>query len=205
MFSFLATSKVTLAASQVSLSYPNPSTVLSGHVTLTNPDGTPDTDDSSANDLSVRIQVVGGTFNELLPISSDGTFSDLDFTPSASESVEAEVVGADVVSSESAPVALTVTSVTPTLSLTVNPVTETYGKPVTVTGTLSGTSGSTSAPVAGQPVWVSTSTSSAGALATGTTAGNGGFSMTLPERAAGGTLYVGSDSATRPGGRSSCR
>jgi hypothetical protein len=196
VFSFFATSALTLAAAQANLSYPHPSTVLSGQVTLTNPDGTPDTGYSSSNDLWVRIQVVGGAFNELLPISSDGTFSDLDFTPSASESVVAEVVGAVVDSSESAPVALTVASVKPTLSLRVNPVTETYGKPVTVTGTLSGTSGSTSAPVAGRPVWVSTSTSSARALAKGTTAANGGFSVTLPERAAGGTLYVGSDSAT---------
>jgi hypothetical protein len=196
VLSFFAASAVTLAASQVSLSYPNPSTVLSGQVTLTNPDGTPDTDYSSSNDLWVRIQVVGGTFSELLPISSDGTFSDLDFAPSASESVVAEVVGAVVDGSKSSPVALTVTSATATLSLAVNPVTETYGKPVTVTGTLSGTAGSASAPVAGQRVWVSTSTSSAGALATGTTAANGGFRITLPERAAGGTLYVGSDSAT---------
>lgn len=80
------------------------------------------------------------------------------------------------------------------LSLTVHPVTEIYGKPATVTGTLDYTSGSASAPAPGQPVWVNTIQDSVGALATGTTASNGGFSITLPERAAGGPLYVGSPS-----------
>jgi hypothetical protein len=80
----------------------------------------------------------------------------------------------------------------PVLSLTVKPVTETYGKPATVTGTLNYTAGSASTPDAGQQVWVSTTQSSAGALAKGTTTASGGFSITLPERAAGGTLYVGS-------------
>ena len=67
------------------------------------------------------------------------------------------------------PVALIVTDTTPTLKLKVNPVTETYGKAVTVTGTLSYTSGSASAPVAGQQIWVSTTKSAADALANGTT------------------------------------
>ena len=93
-------------------------------------------------------------------------------------------------------VPLTVSNTTPTLSLKVNPVTETYGKPVTVTGTLRYTSGSTSAPVAGQEVWVNTTKYSAYALATGTTTGNGSFTITLPKRATGGQLFVGSTSAT---------
>jgi hypothetical protein len=91
-------------------------------------------------------------------------------------------------------VAHTVPSVPPTLSLKVNPPTETYGKPATVTGTLS-TGGSAPAPVAGQKVWVSTTKTSAGALATGTTTATGGFSIKLPERAAGGALYAGSAAA----------
>jgi hypothetical protein len=89
-------------------------------------------------------------------------------------------------------VAHTVTSVPPALSLKVNPATETYGKPATVTGTLRSGPGATSAPVAGQQVWVSTTKTSAGALAKGTTTASGGFSIKLPERAAGGTLYAGS-------------
>ena len=74
-----------------------------------------------------------------------------------------------------------------------NPVTETYGKPVTVSGTLTYTSAKT--PVADQPVWVNTTNSPDGVLATGTTTASGSFSITLPERAAGGTLYVGSANA----------
>ena len=92
----------------------------------------------------------------------------------------------------SAAVTLTVTDDTPTLSLKVNPVTETYGKPVTVTGTL------TDAVGCAQPASRSGSTptnSPTGPLATGTTTANGAFSITLPEQAAGGTLYVGSASA----------
>ena len=80
------------------------------------------------------------------------------------------------------------------VSLTVHPVTEIYGKPGTVTGTLKYISGSASAPDAGQPVWVNTTQDSAGALATATTTANGSFSIALPERAAGGPLYVGSPS-----------
>ena len=191
MLSFFATSSVTLTAANPNLTYPNTSTALSGQVTLTNPDGTPDTDYSSSNNLWVRI--IGGGATNLLPISGDGTFSDPGFTSAASESIEAEVFGAVVDGSVSSPVALTVTSVTPTLSLTVNPVTETYGKPVTVAGTLTDASDST--PIAGQQVWVNTANSPTGALATGTTTATGGFSITLPERAAGGTLYVGSAGA----------
>jgi hypothetical protein len=196
IFPFLATSSVTLAAADSSLGYPNISTPLSGKVTLTNPDGTPDTDYSSPA-LLVSIESNGATTDLAdLPLTADGTFSDPQFTPSASESVEAVVNGDVVKTSVSSPIALTVRTVTPRLSLKVDPVTETYGKPVTVTGTLSYASGSTSAPVAGQQVWVSTDNSSAGALATATSTATGGFSITLPERSAGGTLYVGSAGAT---------
>jgi hypothetical protein len=188
---FFATSAVTLTAPSTNLSYPNTSTALSGQVTLTNPDGTPDTDYSFANDL---VEIIGAGHQLSLPISSDGTFSDPDFTASANESIEAQVGGPVIDTSLSAPVDITVTSVTPTLSLAVNPVTETYGKPVTVTGKLTYTSAST--PVAGQQVWVNTTKDSAGALATATTTSTGAFTITLPQQSAGGTLYVGSASAT---------
>jgi hypothetical protein len=194
-FGFFATAALTLAAANTNLSYPDSSTTLSGTVTLTNPDGTPDTDYTPSSGLTLSIKAIGSEFNQLLPIGSDGTFSDPDFAPSASESVEARIVGGTVDVSSSKPVAFTVTTVTPTLSLKVNPVTETYGKSAIVTGTLSYASGSKSAPVAGEQVWVNATQSSAGALATGTTNASGGFSITLPERAAGGTLYVGSANA----------
>jgi hypothetical protein len=188
---FLASSAVTLSAAPTSLSYPNIATKLSGQVTLTNPDGTSDTDFPAG--LEVSIQSGGSAIGEA-PVESDGTFS-YSITPSASESVDAQVIGdATVEPSPSSPaVPLTVTSATPTLKLKVNPVTETYGKAAAVSGTL--TYGSASAAVAGQHVWVSTTNSSSGVLASGTTAANGSFSITLPERAVGGTLYVGSASA----------
>ena len=187
-FSFQATSSVTLAAASTSLSRQAPSTTLSGQVTLTNPDGSADSDYPAG--LEVGIESGTSTLADV-PVASDGTFS-YPITPSASESVTAEVVGDAVVeaSTASAAVDLTVTDDTPVLSLKVNPVTETYGKPVTVTGTLT----DASAAVDGQQIWVNTTNSPAGALATGTTTA-GGFSITLPERAAGGTLYVGSASA----------
>ena len=191
-FNFLATSSVTLTAANSNLSHQDPSTTLSGQVTLTNPDGTPYTGDSSG----LKVSIQSGTTSLItsiasVPVASDGTFSYL-ITPSASESVEAEVAPDTLIrnSTPSSPVALTVTDDTPALSLKVNPVTETYGKPVTVTGTLT----DASAAVDGQQVWVNTTNSPAGALATGTTTA-GAFSITLPERAAGGTLYVGSANA----------
>jgi hypothetical protein len=188
---FLASSSVTLSAASTSLSYPNITTKLSGQVTLTNPDGTSDTDFPAGLEVSIRS---GGSVLGEAPVESDGTFSFL-ITPPASESVDAEVIGdATVEPSPSSPaVPLTVASVTPTLKLKVNPVTETYGKAAAVTGTL--TYGSASAAVSGQQVWVNTTNSPSGALASGITAANGSFSITLPERAAGGTLYVGSASA----------
>ncbi|HEY6791909.1 MAG TPA: hypothetical protein VI365_31795 [Trebonia sp.] len=191
-FSFDATSSVTLAAANTSFSYPLTPTVLSGTVTLTNPDGTPDTDYTG---VSVQFLSNGDTVGSAT-IASDGKFSDPSFTPSASETIVAKVVAGWVESSESTPpVNLIVTDTTPTLKLTVNPVTETYGKAVTVTGTLSYTSGSTSAPVANQGIWISTEPGGADALVKGTTSGNGSFGIVLPEQATGRTLYVGSTSA----------
>jgi hypothetical protein len=188
-FSFLADPSVTLSAASTSLSRQSPSTTLSGQVTLANPDGTPDTDIPA--DLKVGI-LAGSTTIVQVPVQSDGTFS-YSIAPSATESVTAQVESDATVSSgaQSAAVDLIVTDDTPTLSLKVNPVTETYGKPVTVTGTLT----DASAALAGQQVWVNTTNSPTGALGTGTTSATGGFSIALPERAAGGTLYVGSASA----------
>ena len=192
-FDFLATSAVTLNAASTSLSYGHASTTLSGQVTLTNPDATSDTDFSSLTTVTIQS---GGTTIATLPLSSTGSFSDPGFTPSATESLEAVLAGTATVggSTSSPALPLTVTSVTPSLTLKVNPVTETYGKAATVTGTLTYTSAKT--PVAGQKVWVNTSNSSTGALATATTASTGSFSITLPQRTAGGTLYVGSASGT---------
>jgi hypothetical protein len=188
-FSFLADPSVTLSAASTSLSRQSPSTTLSGQVTLANPDGTPDTDIPA--DLKVGI-LAGSTTIVQVPVQSDGTFS-YSIAPSATESVTAQVESDATVSSgaQSAAVDLIVTDDTPTLSLKVNPVTETYGKPVTVTGTLT----DASAALAGQQVWVNTTNSPTGAMATGTTTATGAFSIALPERAAGGTLYVGSASA----------
>jgi hypothetical protein len=188
---FLASSAVTLSAASTSLSYPSITTKLSGQVTLTNPDGTSDTDFPAGLEVSIRSD--GSVIGEAA-VESDGTFSFL-ITPPASESVDATVIGdATVESSPSSPaLPLTVTSVTPTLKLKVNPVTETYGKAAVVTGTL--TYGSASTAVSGQQVWVNTTNSPSGALASRITAANGSFSITLPERAVGGTLYVGSAGA----------
>ena len=175
---FLASSAVTLSAASTSLSYPNNTTTLSGQVTLTNPDGTPDTDFPAG--LEVAIQVASGTLG-YAPVASDGSYS-YKISPAASESVDAEVLGDATVqpSAPSAAVTLTVTNVTPTLKLNVNPVTETYGKPVTVTGTL--TYGADSAPVAGQHVEVIDNAIRTGAtIATVITAANGSFSFTLSE------------------------
>jgi hypothetical protein len=188
-FSFLATSSVTLMASKTNLSYPNSSTTLLGQVTLTNPDGTPDTDYSSATAVAVDIQSGGVTIAKPL-LKSDGTFG-VAFTPPASESVEAEVTGTAVESSVSSPVAITLTRLTPTLTLTVNSVTETIGKPVTVTGTVTWTSASGSGPVGGRAVWINKTDTSVGSLASCGATSTGSFSLQLAGVANGGTLYVG--------------
>jgi hypothetical protein len=189
-FNFFATSMVGLQASPTILTSPGGSTALTGKLVLSNPDGSLDTDYPVG--ASVTIQS-GGTTVATLPLSSDGSYSDPDFTASASESIEAVFAGtATIGSAVSPPVALTVDSPTTSGSLKVNPVTETYGKAVAVTGTL--TSGST--PLAGQSIWVNTTGFSNNPIATGTTHADGSFTITLPERAAGGTLYVGATSAT---------
>jgi hypothetical protein len=187
-FSFDATSAVTLAATRTHLSYPYTETALSGTVTLTNPDGTADTDYTGLTLSIVR----GGQDLEYLSVASDGTFTDPNFAPPASESVVAEVTGNGIESSQSVPVPLTVTSTTPTLKLKVNPVTETYGLSATVIGTLSYPSGATGAPVSGQEIWIGRTAGASGSpLATGKTGAGGGFSIRLPTLRTGTTLYVG--------------
>jgi len=159
-------------------------------VSLTYPDGTPDTDytDLTVDFLADNTLIGGDAF-----VQSNGTFS-FQISPSASESVAAEVPAIDWVASSapSSPVTLSVAAATPTVALAVNPVTETYGKAATVTGTLTDTSDTT--PVAGQQVWVNSTNSPTGALATATTSSAGTFSIARPERSTGGTLYVGSAS-----------
>jgi len=191
VLTFDAASSVTLAAASTDLSYPNTEAGLSGAVTLTYPDGTPDTDYTG---LSVLIQA-GGVQVESLPVASDGTYSDPSFAPSASESVIAEVMGNGgnpVETSLSAPVALTVTNTTPALTLNVNPVTETYGRSATVTGTATYTAGSAPEPVANQGIWISTQQDGWNSpVATGTTGANGTFAISLPAEQTATTLYAG--------------
>ena len=189
-YDFFATSRVGLQASPSILTSPDYSTALTGLVTLTNPDGSADTDYPAGSTVTIQS---GGATVATLPVASDGSFSDPDFTASASESIEAVFGGtATIESGASEPVALTVNAATPPPTLKANPVTETYGKAATVTGTL--TSGST--PVAGQRIWVAPVNFPENAIATGTTTASGAFSVTLPKLAAGGTLYVGWTSTT---------
>ena len=86
---FQATSSVTLSAASTSLSYPNNSTTLSGQVTLTNPDGTADTDFPAG--LEVAFEEARGTLG-YARVASDGTFS-YPISPAGTESFDAEVVG----------------------------------------------------------------------------------------------------------------
>ena len=192
-FAFLAQPTVTLTASDTRLTYPDTSTALAGTVTLANPDETPDTDYTG---LSVNI--IDGDVAKTLPVSSTGTFSDPDFAPGAGAVVVAQLAAtATVYSAESSAVHISVIPATPTLTLKVNPVTETYGKSTTVTGTLIYTSGSTSVPVAGQEIWIGNQEWDWNSpLATGTTGSNGSFSITLPAQQVGATLYVGSTNQT---------
>jgi hypothetical protein len=195
-FSFLAQPTVTLTAAQPSLSYPSIDAGLSGTVSLKNPDGTPDSTAADYTGLSVNI--VDTTDNQVmaygLPVSSTGAFSDLNYQQGASGNVVAQVTGSDTVASGQSPaVSLTVTTDPTHLTMAVNPVTETYGTPATVTGTLTYTSASGSKPVAGQQIWIGTVEDDPGSpMATGTTNADGEFSIKLPNEQSGETLYVGS-------------
>jgi hypothetical protein len=75
-FTFDATSSVTLAAANANLNYPNTAAGLSGTVTLTNPDGTPDTDYAPSTGLGVRIQS-GGTIKTWHDYSGQTIWIDL--------------------------------------------------------------------------------------------------------------------------------
>ncbi|MCW2933648.1 MAG: hypothetical protein JWM19_4610 [Actinomycetia bacterium] len=186
-FSFLATSAVTLQAASTELSYPTTTAGLSGAVTLTNPDGTADTDYTG-----VSVNIVGGGDSDLVSVASDGTFSVPDFSPPASETVVAQTVGNLIQGSQSASISLTVTNTTPTLTLKSKTVSESYGKAVAMTGTLTYKSGSTSEPASGQEVWIGLQTWDwSSPLATTKTAANGTFSITVPAEQTATTLYVG--------------
>ncbi len=186
-FYFHATSAVTLTAANQNLSYPNTEPGLTGTVTLTNPDGTPDTDYSQ-----LTLDIVSGNEDVSYPtVARDGTFTDPSYAPFASGSVVAEIWGYGVDEAKSAPVKFTVTDAKPTLKLKVNSVTETYGKSVTVTGTATYLSGSTAEPLAGQGLWVANQAQDWSTVATGTTGADGSFSITLPKEQAGTTLYLG--------------
>ncbi|HEY6786433.1 MAG TPA: hypothetical protein VI365_03895, partial [Trebonia sp.] len=187
LFSFLATSAVTLKAAHTALSYPTTTAGLSGAVTLTNPDGTPDTDYAG-----VSVNIVGGGDSDSVPVASNGTFSVPDFSPPASETVVAQTVGKLIRSSQSPSISLTVTSTTPTLTLKSKTVSESYGKAVALTGTLTYKSGSTSGLASGQEVWIGLQASDGSSpLATIKTAANGTFTITVPAEQAATTLYVG--------------
>lgn len=186
-FSFLAASAVTLTAANTTLKYPDTTAGLSGTITLTNPDGSPDTDYSG-----VQVNIIAPNYSVLFPVASDGTFSIPDFSPAASGNVVAQSWGPLVQSEESAPVSLTVVNGTPTLTLKAKTVTENYGKTVAVTGTVTDNTGSTSVPVSGQGIWVGINQWDwSTPLATGKTAADGTFSVTVPAEQAGTTLYVG--------------
>ena len=188
-FSFDATSSVTLTAASTNLRYPNTEAGLSGTVSLTYPDGTADTDYTG-----VSVLIMGNIAGAVtIPIASDGTFSDPSFAPAASETIAATVAGTGVEASMSGSVALTVINTTPTLKLKVNPVTETYGKSATVTGTVTYASGSSSQPLADQEIWISGQESGGwnSPVATGKTGANGTFSIQVPAEQKGTTLYVG--------------
>ena len=185
-FAFLDKPTVTLTAANPVLPYGTTSTALSGTVTLTNPDGSLDTDYTG---LSVNITDGGQAPLAILPVSGTGTFSDPAFTPpGGDDSIVAQVAAtATTAEGQSTTVNVYTPPVTPALTLNPSSVTETYGKPAAVTGTLM----YGSVPVAGQPVWISTEPSGYSPLATGTTSATGSFSVTLPNQATGETLYVG--------------
>jgi hypothetical protein len=187
MFSFLATSAVTLVAASTKLSYPNTQAGLSGTVTLTYPDGTADKDYAG-----VSVNIVGGGDSDSVPVKSDGTFSVPDFSPPASETVVAQTVGKLIQSSQSASVSLTVTTTTPSLTLKSKTVSESYGKTVALTGTLTYKSGAASGLVSGQEVWIGLQTGdSSSPLATTKTKADGTFTITVPAEQTATKLYVG--------------
>jgi hypothetical protein len=193
-FNFTAYSYISLATpSNTSFTYGTAPVTLSGTVTITAPGFANDTVDLARGTVSIvdganDVISVGGQTS--FPVSSTGTFSIPGFTPRASRSYYADyspwnpAVSAD----SSGGVGFTVTSVGSSVALTVNPVTETYPKTGTVTGTLE----NGSAPLADQPVWVSASPADTTTLASGTTSSTGAFSIGIPAEANGVTLYVGS-------------
>jgi hypothetical protein len=184
IFGFLAQSAVTLTAANPTLTYPDVTAGLSGTVTLTNPDGTPDT---TYTGVGVDI-LVGGQIVEGLPVDGSGNFADPNFTPLTTETVTAQATGL-VTGGTSNPVPLTVTTVAPKITASASPSVETYGKPVTVSGTLTYPASSGSVFVPNAQILVTTGPGQS-PMATGTTGTNGNYRIQLPVQSIGVTLYV---------------
>jgi hypothetical protein len=198
-FNFTADSYISLdTPSNTSFTYGTSSVTLSGTVTITAPDFANDTVDLTRGTVSIvdgadDVISVGGQTS--FPVSSTGTYSIPGFTPRSSRYYYAVYSpGNPAVSSggSSGGVGFTVTSVDSSITVSASPVTETYPKTGTVTGTLK----NGSVPLANQSIWVSTSPADATTLASGTTSSTGAFSITIPAEAYGTTLYVGSAAST---------
>ena len=197
-FTFAADSYISLATpSNTSFTYGTAPVTLSGKVTITVPGGANDTVDLTRGTVNIvdgANQEVSAGGQTSFPVNSDGTFSIPDFIPRGSRAYYADYwpFNTAVAASSSGGVEFTVTSVDSSVALTVNPVTETFPKTGTVTGTLE----NGSAPLANQSIWVSTSPVDATTLASGTTSSTGAFRIAIPVKANGTTLYVGSAAST---------
>jgi hypothetical protein len=189
LFGFLAQPTVTLTAASTTLTYPSVTAGLSGTVTLAYPDGTPDT---TYTGVGVNI-LVGGQVVEQLPVDGSGNFADAKFTPLSTETVTAQATGL-VTGETSSPVTLTVTTVKPKLTASASPSVETYGKPVTVSGTLTYPVSSGSVIVPNAQISVATNPGES-PIATGTTGlTTGKYNIKLPVQSIGTTLYVTANS-----------
>jgi hypothetical protein len=196
-YGFYPTASVTLSASSTDLDYPNTSTTISGQLTLTYPDGTADANAADYTSAGITfVETSGaneGSFGNV-PVSGTGAFSTSAFDPQWTQSYEVDVYGLAGDRNYfgvSNVVTLNVTTTTPTLTITSEPATVTFGKAATVTGRLTYPSGTTQAPAAGQLVWGNTSTNGIGNTYA-TTDANGDFTLAMPKVAsASTTVYVG--------------
>jgi hypothetical protein len=184
LFGFLAQPTVTLAAANKTLTYPSVTAGLSGTVALAYPD---DTADTTYTGVGVNI-LAGGQVVEQLPVDGSGNFADANFTPLSTETVTAQATGL-VTGGTSNPVILTVTTVKPKLTASASPSVETYGKPVTVSGTVTYPASSGSVVVPNAQILVTTGLGQS-PMATGTTDANGKYSIKVPVQSIGVTLYV---------------
>jgi hypothetical protein len=184
LFGFLAQPTVTLTAASTTLTYPSVTAGLSGTVTLAYPDGTPDT---TYTGVGVNI-LAGGQVVEQLPVDGSGNFADAKFTPLSTETVTAQATGL-VTGGTSSPVTLTVDTVAPKITASASPSVETYGKRVTVSGTLTYPASSGSVVVPNAQILVTTGPGES-PMATGTTGTDGKYNIQLPVQSIGVTLYV---------------